>query len=109
MGYPPIAWAGGFGWEKDLQFIATCEIHLPHLPNSVGLIHILGQPVFPEVVDQQPVLSYISWTPDGYGTLAGIIKAWPFMIPCAIGLGSAIPMVAVVAPVAEYYCKEPSL
>ena len=75
----PMLGQGGHGWEKDLQFFAVCLIHLPQLPKSVGLIHILGQPAHPEVVNQRPILGYISCSPHGYCTLTGLTKPWPIM------------------------------
>ena len=51
----PVLGRGGRRWEKDLQFFAVYLIHLPQLPKSVSLIHILGQPAHPEVVDQRPI------------------------------------------------------
>ena len=62
----PTLRQGGCGWEKDLQFFAACPIHLPQLPKLVGLIHILGQPACPEVVNQRPILSHIGHFPHGY-------------------------------------------
>ena len=57
---------GGRGWEKDLQFFTACLIYLPQLPKLAGLIHILGQPARPEVVNQRPILGYIGRSPHGY-------------------------------------------
>ena len=56
----PMLGQGGCGQEKDLQFFTTCPICLPQLPKSVSLVHILGQPAHPEVVDQRPILGHIS-------------------------------------------------
>ena len=75
----PMLRQGGLGWEKDLQFFATCPIYLPQLPKSVGLVHILGQPAHPEVVNQRPILGYVSHSPHGYYTLTGLTKPWPIM------------------------------
>ena len=61
----PMLGQGDCGWEKDLQFFATCLIYLPQLLKLVGLIHILGQPAHPEVVDQRPILGYIGHSPHG--------------------------------------------
>ena len=47
----PMLRRGGCGQEEDLKFFATCLTYLPQLPKSVSLIHILGQPAHPEVVD----------------------------------------------------------
>ena len=47
--YPTLR-RGGQGWEKDVKLITALPIHLPQLPNSVSLIHILEQPAPPEVV-----------------------------------------------------------
>ena len=38
----PMLGQGGCSWEKDLQFSAAQLTHLPQLPESVGLIYILG-------------------------------------------------------------------
>ena len=62
----PTLGRGSHGWEKDLQFFATCLIYLPQLPKLVGLVHILGQPACPEVVNQRPILGYIGRSPHGY-------------------------------------------
>ena len=67
--HPPELGRGSHGWEKDLQFIATCPIHLPQLPKSVSLFHILGQPAHPEVVDQRSIMSHIGYTPHSYCAL----------------------------------------
>ena len=89
--------------EKDLQFISTCPINFPQLFNSVTLIHILGKPAHPEVANQWLVLSYVSCTPHAYSTLAGLTKPLPIIQASAAGLRCAVPKVAVVALVAEYY------
>ena len=94
---------GSCGWEKDLQFFATHLVHLPQLPKLVGLIHILGKSAHPEVVDQRPILSYITCSPHGYCTLTGLTKPWLIMQMCAAGLSSAVSVVAMVAPVAKYH------
>ena len=85
---PPNAWVRWPCQEKDLQFFAACPIHLPQLPKLVGLIHILGQPAHPEVVNQRPVLSHIGCSPHGYCTLTGLTKPWPIMQTHAAGLSS---------------------
>ena len=94
---------GGHGWEKDLQFFATCPIYLLQLPKSVGLIHVLGQPACPEVVDKRPILGHVGHSPHGYCAFTGLTKPWPIMQSRAAGLGSAVLVVAMVAPVAEYH------
>ena len=70
----PVLGQGGRGWEKDLQFFNTRLIHLPQLPKSVALIHVLGQPTRPEVVDQRPILGHIGHSPYGYCALIGLTK-----------------------------------
>ena len=80
---------GGHGQEKDLQFFAACLIYLPQLPKLVGLVHILGQPAHPEVVNQRPILGYIGHSPHGYCALTGLTKPWPVMQSHAAGLSSA--------------------
>ena len=99
----PMLGQGGHGWEKDLQFFAACLIYLPQLPKLVGLVHILGQPAHPEVVNQRPILGYIGRSPHGYCTLTGLTKPWPIMQSHATRLGGAVLVVAMVAPVAEYH------
>ena len=94
----PTLGQGGCGWEKDLQFFAACPIYLPQLLKSVGLVHILGQPAHPEVVNQRPILGYVGHSPHGYCTLTGLTKPWPIMQSHATGLGSAVSVVAMVAP-----------
>ena len=69
----------------------------------VSLIHILEDPAYPEMVDQRPVLSHISPTPHGYCTLTKLTKPWPVMQMLATKLNGAVPVVAVVAPVAKYH------
>ena len=73
----PTLKRGGHGHEKDLQFFATCLIHLPQLPKLVGLVHILGQPACPEVVAQKPILSHIGCSLHGYCALTELTKPWP--------------------------------
>ena len=63
----PMLGQGGHGQAGR----RTCSslphpIHLPQLPKLVGLIHILGQPAHPEVVNQRPILGYIGCSPHGY-------------------------------------------
>ena len=70
----PTLWQGGHGREKDLQFFTICLIHLSQLPKLVGLIHILGQPACPEVVNKKPVLGYVSHSLHGYYALTGLKK-----------------------------------
>ena len=70
----PTLGQGGHGREKDLQFFAACPIYLPQLRKLVGLVHILGQPAHPEVVNQGPILGYISRSSHGYCTLTGLKK-----------------------------------
>ena len=70
---------GSHSQEKDLQFFVACLIYLPQLPKLVGFVHILGQPAHLEVVDQRPILGYISCSAHGYCTLAGLTKPWPIM------------------------------
>ena len=82
---------GGCGWEKDLQFFATCPIYLPQLPKLVSLVHVLGQPAHPEVVNQRPILGYVGCSPHGYCTLTGLTKPWPIMQSCAARLGWCSP------------------
>ena len=93
----------GHGWKKDLQFFAACPIYLPQLPKLVGLVHILGQPVHPEVVDKRPILGYIGHSPHGYCAFAGLTKPWPIVQSRATGLGSAVLVAVVVALVAKYH------
>ena len=87
--------------EKDLQFFSAHPIHLPQLPKSVGLIHILGQPAYPEVVDQRPILVYIGRSPHGYSALKGLTKPWFIMQLHATRLSGAVFVVAMVALVAK--------
>ena len=98
----PMPGRDGCGWEKDLQFIAACLIHLPQLPKSVHLIHVVGQPAHPEVVNQKLILSHIYLSPGGYYTLTRLTKPWPIMQMHAAGLSNAVFMVTVVAPVVKY-------
>ena len=93
----PMLGQAGHGWDKDLQLFATCPIYLPQLPKSVGLVHILGQPACPEVVDERPLLGYIGHSPHGYCTFTGLTKPWPIMQSCATGLGGIVLVVAMVA------------
>ena len=99
----PTLGRGGRGQEKDLQFFAMHLIYLPQLPKSVSLVHILGQPANPEVVNQRPMLGYIGRSPHGYCAFTGLIKPWPIVQSCATGLGGTVLVVAMVAPVAEYH------
>ena len=99
----PTLGRGSCGWEKDLHFFTAHLIYLPQLPKSVGLVHIFGQPARPEVVNNRPILGYVSHSPHGYCTLTGLAKPWPIMQSHATGLGSAVPMVAMVAKVTEYH------
>ena len=99
----PMLGQSGRGQRKHLQFFAICLIHLPQLPKLVGLVHILGQPVHPEVADQRPILSYISCSPHSYCTLTGLTKLWPAMQMHAAGLSSAVLVVAMVALVTKYH------
>ena len=69
----------------------------------VGLVHILGQPAHPEVVNQRPILGYISHSPHGYCAFTGLTKPWPIIQSCAARLGGTVLVVAMVAPVAEYH------
>ena len=96
----------GCDWEKDLRAFATCLIHLPQLPKSISLIHILWQPARPEMVNQRPILVYISSSPHGYYNLTEIIKPWPIMQMHATGLSGTVFMVAMVALVAKYYGEQ---
>ena len=91
------------GWENDLQIFAACPIYLPQLLKLVGLVHILGQPARPEVVNQRAILGYIGHSPHGYCALARLTKPWPIMQSCAARLGGAVLVVAVVAPATEYH------
>ena len=99
----PTLGQAGHGREKDLQFFAACPIYLPQLPKSVGLVHVFGQPVRPEVVDKRPILGHVSHSPHGYYALTGLAKPWPIVQSCATRLGSAVLVVAMVAMVAEYH------
>ena len=99
----PTLGQGGYGQEKDLQFFATCPIHLFQLPKLVSLVHILGQPAHPEVVNQRPILGYVGHSPHGYCTFIVLTKPWPVMQSHATGLGSIVLVVAMVATVAEYH------
>ena len=83
--------------------IATHLIHLPQLPKLVSLIHILGQPACPKVIDQRPIQSYISCTLNGCGALTGMTKPWPIVQVYAARLCGTIPAVAVVALAAKYH------
>ena len=94
---------GGHGWEKDLQVFAACPIYLPQLPKLVGLVHVLGQPACPEVVNQRPILGYIGCSPHGYCALAGLTKPWPIMQSRAARLGGAVLVVAMVVLIAKYH------
>ena len=94
---------GSYGHEKHLQFIAECPIHLPQLPKLVSLIYILGQPACPEMVDQRPFLSHISYSLHGYCTLTGLTKPWPVMQMCAAQLSITVYVVSVVVPVIKYH------
>ena len=94
---------GGHGWEEDLQFFAACPIYLPQLPKLVGLIHILGQPAHPEVVNERPILGYIGHSPHGYCAFTGLTKPWPIMQSRTARLEGAVLVVAMVALVAEYH------
>ena len=42
-------------------------------------------------------------TPHSYGTLTGLTEPWAIMKVQSTGLSGAIMVVAVVAPVTEYY------
>ena len=99
----PMLGQGGRGWEKDLQFFTTCPIYLPQLPKLVGLIHVFGQPAHPEVVDEGPILGYVSHSPHNYCALTGLTKPWPIVQSPATRLGSTVLVVAVVAAVTEYH------
>ena len=99
----PTLGQGGHGWEEDLQLFAACPIYLPQLPKSVGLVHVLGQPACPEVVDQRPILGYVSHSPHLYSAFTGLTKPWPIIQSSAAGLGSAVLVVAMVALIAEYH------
>ena len=70
----PSLGRGGCSWEKDLQFFTACPIYLPQLPKLVSLVYILGQPAHPEVVNQRPVLGYVSRSPHGYCALTGLTE-----------------------------------
>ena len=48
-------------------------------------------------------LEFIYQTPYGYGTFESLTKPWPIMKPYASGLSGAVTVLAVVAPVTEYY------
>ena len=65
---------GGHGWEKDLHFISAYPIHLPKLPKSVSLVHILGNPAHPEMVNQKPIPGHIGHFPHGYCALKELTK-----------------------------------
>ena len=93
---------GSHGQEKDMQFFATCLVHLSQLPKLVNLIHILGQPARPEVVDQRPILGYIGRSLHGYCALTGLTKPPPTMQSFVTGLGGTDSVEAIVAPVIEY-------
>ena len=99
----PMPRQAGHGWEKDLQFFAACLIYLPQLPKLVSLVHILGQPAHPKVVNERPVLGYIGCSPHGYCAFTGLTKPWPIMQSCAARLGGTVLVVAMVERVAEYY------
>ena len=99
----PTPGQGGHGREEDLQFFAACPIYIPQLIKLVQLVHILGQPVCPKVVNQRPILGYVSRSPHGYSALVGLTKSWPIMQSHATGLGGAVLVVAMVALVAEYH------
>ena len=94
---------GGHGLEKDLQFFVSHPIYFPKLPKLVSLIHVLEQPAHPEVVNQRPILGYVSSSPHGYCTLTRLTKLWPIMQSCATGPGGTVLVVAMVALVAEYH------
>ena len=70
----PMLGQGSHGWEKDLQFFVACPIYLPQLPKLVSLIHILGQPAHPELVDERPILGYVGQSPHGSCTFIGFAK-----------------------------------
>ena len=84
----PTLGQGSHSREQDLQVIAACPIYLPQLPKMGGLIQILGQLAYPEVVNQRPILSHINHSPHGYYTLTGLTKSWPSIQMHAIRLSS---------------------
>ena len=102
--HPPKTWARWL-WlgEGPAVLCCTCLIHLPQLPKLVSLVHILGQPACPEVVNQRPILSHIGCSPHGYCTLTGLTKPWPIMQMHAARLSSTVSVVAMVAPAAKYH------
>ena len=78
-------------------------MYLPQLPKLVSLIHIFGQPAHPEVVNERPILGYVSCPPHGCCTFTGLAKPWPIMQSHAARLGGTVFVVAVVSMVAEYH------
>ena len=63
----------------------------------------MGLTAYPEVINQWPVLSYISWTLYGYSTFAGLAKPWPIIKLGVAGLSGAVLVVAMVVLVTEYH------
>ena len=99
----PTLGQSGCSWERTCSSFTVWLIHLPQLPKLVGLVHNLGQPAHPEVVNQRPILGYIGSSQYGYCTLTGLTKPWPIMQMCAAELSSTVLGVTMVAPVAKYH------